>query len=255
MSASAVYMGRVGHARSAPRAHAFSYATSMLYLDLDDLDTLKSSWWFGVEAPRPLSFRRSDYLGDPRQALKDAVVETVEPALGFRPNGPVRMLTHVRAFGYVFNPVTFYYCFDARGAELQAIVAEITNTPWGERHRYVVAADHKGARADFDKAFHVSPFLPMGQRYDWSFSVPGDRLGVRMTNLEAGRSVFCATLELQRRPFSARELARVALQLPPMGWKTHGAIYLQALRLRLKKTPFFAHPLPATAGDAQEKLP
>jgi DUF1365 family protein len=253
MTRSAIYVGRVHHVRSAPKRHAFSYPMSMLYLDLDELEALPHTTWFGVEAPRPLSFRRRDYLGDPRQPLKAAVLDRAQRELGIRPQGPVRLLTQVRAFGYVFNPVSFYYCFAADGETLQAVVAEITNTPWGERHSYVVAADAEGARQSFDKAFHVSPFFPMTQRYDWRFSVPVDRIHVTMHNLEAGRRAFGAELSLERRPFRAGELARAAVRVLPMSWGVHAAIYFQALRLWLRGIPFFAHP--ALAAAEKEKCP
>jgi uncharacterized protein len=252
MSASAIYLGRLSHVRHTPRRHAFSYRLYMLYLDLDELATLPRSALFGIERTRPLSFRRRDYLGDPGRPLKVAVLDEVERVLGERPEGPVRLLTHVRALGYVFNPVSFYYCFDRDGETLKGVVAEITNTPWGERHRYVVAGEGQGASARFPKAFHVSPFFPMAQTYEWSFSKPGDRLSVGMTNEQNGQAVFRASLMLDRHPFSPHQLARVALALPLMGFLVHAAIYLQAFRLWLKRVPFFPHPPLAALGGAED---
>ncbi len=248
MSESAIYLGRVWHARFVPTDHTFSYRLYMLYLDLDELPTLPSSPLFGVETARPLSFRRRDYLGSANQPLKAAVLDEVEQALGQRPAGPVRLLTQVRTFGYIFNPVSFYYCFE--GEALRAVVAEITNTPWGERHRYVLRAEGQGARGRFAKAFHVSPFLPMKQTYDWSFSVPGESVGVAMRNEQEGRTVFQARLALVRRPLSLGQLSRVALALPLMSWTIHTAIYVQALKLWVKGTPLFSHP--ALSAGASE---
>lgn len=250
MTESCVYVGFVSHTRHVPRRHAFRYPISMLYLDLDELASMQSTFWFGIERSRPLSFRRTDYLGDAQTPLKAAVLDEVNRTLGFRPDGPVRLLTQVRAFGYSFNPVTFYYCFERDGQGLAAVVAEITNTPWGERHRYVIRGGGDGANAAFAKAFHVSPFFPMTQTYDWVFSAPDDQLAVAMANIERGRAVFQAGLVLERRPLNARELARVALRLLPMGWGTHAAIYLQASRLWLKGTPFFSHPRLASVARA-----
>lgn len=249
MSQSAIYLGRISHTRFVPRPHAFSYRLYMLYLDLDELPTLSFSPLLGVESARPLSFRRRDYLGGPDQPLKTAVLDEVEQALGKRPKGPVRVLTQVRAFGYVFNPVSFYYCFDGEG--LVAVVAEITNTPWGERHRYVLPAEDQGAKARFAKAFHVSPFFPMQQTYDWSFSAPGERLGVAMRNEQDGHTAFRARLALVRRPLSFSQLAWIAVALPLMSWRIHAAIYLQALKLWSKRTPFFAHPA-LSAGASED---
>lgn len=252
MSESAIYLGRLSHARLAPTRHAFSYRLSMLYLDLDEVSTMPSSLLFGIEAARPLSFRRRDYLGKPDRPLKQAVLDEVERVLGVRPEGPVRLLTQVRAFGYVFNPVSFYYCFSKGGDGVQAVVAEITNTPWGERHRYVLSAGQDGASARFAKAFHVSPFFPMEQTYDWRFSAPGERLSVGMANEQEGRTVFRARLALVRRPLSAALLARVAVGLSLVGWRVHAAIYLQALRLWLKGAPVFAHAALGAAGSSKD---
>jgi uncharacterized protein len=242
MNESAIYLGRLTHRRYRPKPHAFSYPLYMLYLDLDQLSALPPSPWFGIEKARPLSFRRRDYLGRSSRPLKDEVLDEVERTLGFRPGGPVGLLTQVRAFGYVFNPVSFYYCLDADGQTVAAVVAEITNTPWGERHRYVLRAERRGAKARFAKAFHVSPFFPMAQTYDWTLSEPGERLTVGMANEEDGQTVFRAQLTLLRRPFSSRQLLTLALGLPLLAWRVHAAIYAQAFRLWLKGAPFFSHP-------------
>ena len=153
---------------------SFEHELYMLYLDLDELGTLELAPLLGVESLGLLSFRRRDYFGDSQRPLKATVLDEVERVLGERPRGPVRLLTQVRSLGVAFNPVSFYYCFAEDGVTLRAVLAEITNTPWGERHAYVVAADHGstadgGAGAEFAKRIHVSPFLPMDQRYAWRF--------------------------------------------------------------------------------------
>ena len=243
--ASAIYAGRVTHARrrsGGSKPHAFAYRLYMLYLDLDELPSL-------LAAPGPLragrfgllSFARQDYLaGAP--SLAESARDRVERELGFRPAGPVRVLTHVRSLGYAFNPVSFYYCFAADGATLEAVVAEITNTPWKERHAYVLRATKGGAVASFEKRFHVSPFLPMEQRYRWAIGEPGEALRVEMVNEQGGEEVFRARLDLARAPLGAAALRRAALLSPLMAWKVHAAIYWQALRLWAKGTPFHAHP-------------
>jgi len=250
---SAIYTGRLSHARRGPRRHGFDYRVYLLYLDLDELPAL-------LAAPGPLragrfgflSFDRRDYLGVAGD-LAEAARDRVQAELGFRPAGPVRLLTHARSLGYVFNPVSFYYCFAADGRSLQAIVAEITNTPWGERHAYVVPAGPGGAVRAFPKAFHVSPFLGMDQRYRWSIGLPGETVRVEMRNEEAGREVFRAALALRRRAWSAGALWRVALTLPLMAWKAHAAIYWQALLLWVKRTPFHPHPGPAGTAEPHRR--
>jgi DUF1365 family protein len=242
--ASAIYRGTVSHARRVPRAHAFAYRIYMLYLDLDELPGLSVR-----------GYRREDFLGDPSRDLAGEVRDRVEAALGFRPEGPVRLLTHVRSLGYTFNPVSFYYCFDRDGERLRAVVAEITNTPWGERHAYVLPAGPDGVTSSFAKAFHVSPFFPMDQSYDWRLGVPGDALDVEMVNRQGGSEVFRARLSLRRRALSPSALRRAALAQPLMAWKVHAAIYWQALRLWLKGTPFHVHPAKRAAPAAPRSTP
>lgn len=246
--ASAVYEGRVRHRRHAPRPHAFDYSIAQLYLDLDELDAVFASHpLWSVDRRNLAEFRRSDYLDPPERGLADAVRDRVHAATGTWPEGPVRLLTHLRYFGHVFNPVSFYYCFEADGRTLECVVAEITNTPWGERHAYVLptAAALVRGRAwhwDFDKTFHVSPFLPMDCRYHWSLTPPGEDLQVHMQVARDGEPHFDATLQLQRRPLDAPALARVLWRYPLMTAQVVAAIHWQALRLWLKRTPVFTHP-------------
>jgi DUF1365 family protein len=179
----------------------------------------------------------------------------VESALGFRPEGPVRLLTNLRSLGYVFNPVSFYFCFDAGGEQLRAVVAEITNTPWKERHAYVLRADGGGAFATFEKSFHVSPFFPMEQTYEWRLDAPGGRLRVEMVNREEGVEVFRAGLAMRRQEWTPGALRRAAWLQPLMAWKVHAAIYWQALRLWVKGTPFHVHPAKRAAAAAPRSSP
>lgn len=247
-TASAIYEGWVRHRRYAPRANAFRYRVAMLYVDLDELpDLFHGRWLWSLDRANLASFRREDFLGPHTLPLHEAVRQRVAEATGRRPQGPIRLLTHLRYFGYSFNPVSFYYCYEADGRTLQAIVAEITNTPWRERHAYVLPLDTADCRGDvaawrFDKRFHVSPFMPMQRDYDWRFSAPGEALRVHMNVLAAGEREFDATLVLQRRPLDRRALARVLWRYPAMTLKVIAAIHWQALRLALKRTPVYDHP-------------
>ena len=252
---SAIYEGKVEHRRVGPRPHAFRNRVFLTYLDLDEAGSLCDRRWFwSRKRPNLVWFRRADYLGPREVPLREAVLDRVEGELGRRPAGAVRMLTHLRTFGYVFNPVTFYYCFDA-GENLDAVVAEITNTPWKERHAYVLPAaesvgDGERLRFRFSKDFHVSPFLPMELEYDWSFTAPGERLGVHMRVARDGQALFDADLALERRPLTGRSLARAALAQPGLSLRVVSAIYWQALRLKLKRVPFHEHPRLRAQGAA-----
>jgi uncharacterized protein len=246
--ASAVYEGVVRHRRLAPHPHAFGYRMAQLYLDLDEVERVfKERWFWSSERGNIAQFRRGDYLGPAALTLAEAVRQRVEKAAGHRPAGPIRLLCHLRYFGFVFNPVSFYYCFAEDGVTLDCIVAEITNTPWKEHHAYVLPV--KTARLqgralhwNLPKTFHVSPFMPMTREYEWRFSTPSDDLCVQMDVLRDGQREFDATLNLRRHPLNGASLARVLWRYPLMTAQVVGAIHWQALRLWLKRNPVHEHP-------------
>jgi DUF1365 family protein len=220
-----------------------------MYLDLAELPTLfdiHPLWSY--EKSNIASFRRRDHFGDPTIPLDQAVRDIVEDRLGSRPKGPIRLLTHLRYFGYCFNPASFYYCYDPADKRVETIIVEIHNTPWGERHCYVLGAQQNEhsiknwRRHQFAKAFHVSPFIDIDIHYDWRFRLPDDSIGVHMIDYERGEKLFDASLALQRRRINRQTLTRVLLRYPVMTGKVVTLIYWQALRLLLKRTPFFAHP-------------
>jgi DUF1365 family protein len=221
----------------------------MMYLDLAELPELFDRYLlWSARGPAVAWFRRSDYHGPSDIPLDVCVRRTVADQLGFAPEGPVRLLTHLRYAGHCFNPVSFYYCYGRDGECLEAILAEITNTPWRERHCYALNCRAQAGRTgrayrfEFPKAFHVSPFMPMEVRYDWRFHAPGDRLTVHMGDRIDGRKVFDATLDLTAHPVSRGMLARVLTCYPLMTLKVVSLIHWQALRLYLKRAPFYVHP-------------
>jgi uncharacterized protein len=193
---SALYEGTVRHRRYAVRRHELEHRVALAYVDLDELPQLHGG---RLLAGRPglVRFRRRDYLGDPDAPLAAAVRELVRDHVA---HGPIRLLTTLRTLGHCFNPVSFYFCFDA-GQQLRAVVAEVTNTPWGERHAYVLTGAGRVLKGDLAKAMRVSPFMDMEQRYTVAVSTPGPTLSVHIESREAGERAFDATLKLERRPF------------------------------------------------------
>ena len=223
---SAFYEGTVRHRRLAVREHAFRHRISMAYFDLDDVPALLGR-----------RFRRDDHIGDPARPLAETVREIAGPDA---PRGPVRVLTNLRTLGHCFNPVCFYYLFEQDGETVGAVVAEVTNTPWGDRHPYVLRREGDGRvlAGDMDKRMHVSPFMGMDQRYVLRAAVPGPTLSVHIESREAGERVFDATLNLERRPLTRRGLARhygATLRVVAL-------IYAHAVALKLKGVPWHRRP-------------
>lgn len=245
---SCLYVGHVHHRRHRPLEHAFRYPLFQLYLDLDELpDLFRGRWLWSARRPNVAWFRRGDHLGSGEIPLATAVRDLVEAETGRRPLGAVRLLTHLRYFGYVINPVSFFWCHDLDGA-VEAVVAEVHNTPWGERHCYVLDARGAGAEPDgafrvrTRKAMHVSPFL--GMDYDYRFRVgrPGERLAIRIENDRDGTPTFEAGLAMRRREIDGRSLASVLARHPFQTLEVVSMIYWQALRLWWKRVPFHPHP-------------
>lgn len=241
---SCIYAGSVRHRRFTPVANEFRYRMFMLYLDLAELDHVFDGYWlWSARRPAPACFRRRDHYGDPGRPLDECIRDLVERQTGRRPDGAIRLLTHLRHFGYCFNPVSFYYCFDPDG-EIRDIVMEVNNTPWGEMHCYVLPRRGDGRTAmrfDFDKSFHVSPFLPMDINYRARLTPPGEKLFVGIENWRAGERVFDAHLVLDREPITHAGMARHLAFDPLVTTRVILLIMWQALKLWAKRTPYYAH--------------
>lgn len=260
--------GTVRHRRLAPVGHQFRYDTGMLAVDLSEWESVTGiSRWFSLERFNWMSLKRSDYMPSRSGSLEQAVRDQVEEATGWRPDGPVELITHPRYLGYVFNPVSFYFCYNAganpTAGDLPAVIlAEITNTPWHQRHIYCLECDHpetspsgwQTLRFGFDKRFHVSPFNPMDQQYRWTFSFRGDELRIHMNVLGKEKKEFDATLVVQRVPLARKTLNKALRAFPVESLKVVAGIYWHALRLKLKGARFYSNPDKLPVEDPAHKL-
>ena len=241
MSVSALYEGTIRHRRYAVRATEFTHRLTLAYVDLDELPGLLGGM-LARRGPGLVRFRRADYLGDPGAPLDEAVRALVAQRTGAAPGGPVRVLTGLRSFGHCFNPVSFYYCYDDAG-RLAALVAHVTNTPWGERHAYVLPAGASAGvlRGSAPKHLHVSPFMPLDQDYDIRATTPGPTLSVHIESRHHGAPAFDATLRLRRRPLTRATLAKATARHPAATLRVLALIYGHALGLWLRSVPLDPH--------------
>ena len=245
---SAFYRGHVRHSRFEPTAHSFRFPLCMAYLDLDELDqTFGPRWLWSYDRRNLASFRRADYFGETHRPLKECIQEAVHKHTGARPSGPVRLLTHPRYWGVRMNPISLYYCFAENGRDLEAVVGEVTNTPWDERHVYVLSAEGASPGEQVvtqtPKTFHVSPFMGMDLDYAWNLSLPEDSLSLEIANLKRdGSRLFDVELTLDRFEWTPRQCRRALWQYPFQTGQVAFGIYWQALKLFWKGAPFHSHP-------------
>ncbi|MDP9187835.1 MAG: DUF1365 domain-containing protein [Actinomycetota bacterium] len=259
MTASALYEGTLAHRRRTPVEHRLSYRVCMPLFDLDELPSLldRHPLW-SARRPAPVRFRASDYLHDEdgggppsptelaERARELVAQRTGEPA----PPGPVRLLTTPRFLGVGFNPVSFYFLYDDTEGPAQAVIAEVTNTPWGGSHSYAARRKHPRGpiEARFSKRLHVSPFNPMEQNYILRAGDPGEALAVSIANEQDGERIHDAGLSLRRREISRGAMTRMLLAYPPATIATLARIYAHGLRLKLKGVPH--HPNPESSPGA-----
>ncbi len=243
---SAIYEGSVRHRRFATVEREFNYRVFMVYLDLAEINEVMSLHPLWSTRPRsPVSFRRADFLGPSDRPLDACVRDRVEARTGSRPGGPIRMLTNLRQFGLLENPVSFYYCFDPSGERLEAVLAEVTNTPWGDRHSYVIDGVRSGGSlvsSRLDKAMHVSPLMDMDHTYELTFGLPGETVPVQIDSEKEGEKAFDATLRLSRTEIDRGSLGRVLFSYPPMSYRVLAGIYTQAAITWLSGARFHARP-------------
>ncbi len=235
---SAIYLGKTHHSRFLPKPHKFSYRIFMFWLNLTELDEVHEKVrGFSLGGWAPFRFRRSDYLGDPNIPLQCAALKRMSELAGKELNGTVYLLAQVRMFGLYFSPVNFYYLKQDDG-QYSHLLAEVSNTPWNERHHYLVDLNNQ---QDQQKCFHVSPFNPMDMQYQWHINPPNDVLTLSLICKQQEKH-FAASIALKKIPLNSGNLFRVLLKIPSMTLTTVGGIYWQALRLWLKGNPVYDHP-------------
>ena len=249
--ASAIYSGRIRHRRFTPKQHAFEYDVFMMYLDTQEIETVFSlSPWWSLSHFAPVQYKRSDFHIDLKHtstkkllSVDESVRNTVESVSGIRPDGPIRMLVNLRYWGFNMNPLSTYYCFDSAGEKVTAILAEVNNTPWNERHAYVLTGNNFANKQNirFQKKFHVSPFNPIDMDYHWQSSTPDKTLALHLENWQGHEKVMDATLTLKREAISPSSLNKILIRFPWMTVKVVSAIYWQAIKLWWKGVPIFDH--------------
>lgn len=244
---SCIFEGTISHCRFEPIEHRFHYRNVMLFLDLNEIPEIVGPGKMLSDRRRSLrAFLPEDHLNgiDP---LDQQVRQAVHEQTGCYPKGPIRLLTQLRHWGYYFSPLNLFYVYKAGGdAGVESIVAEVNNTPWGERHLYVLwqgnCIDEGKLHFQHAKQMHVSPFMDMDMDYRWRLSQPSDRLTVCVENYREDKRLFAAALNLQRRELSRSTLNWMSLRYPLMTLQIITAIHYQALKLWWKKCPVYLHP-------------
>ena len=245
---SCIYEGIVTHRRREPVTHQFQYRLFMVYLDLDELPTLVGRGCLIASSKRASrSLMRRDHLYDDSRPLAAEVREVIWQQTEILPSGPIRMLTQLRYFGYYFSPLNLFFVYDDPGKRVEYVVAEVNNTPWKERHCYVLWDGNRTSTSEVHgfshpKSFHVSPFMGMDMEYRWQLTAPSSSLTVQLAAIQDFQRLFDVGMMLRRHELTKHQLRRMTLRYPLMTAQISAAIYYQASRLWWKKCPFFTHP-------------
>jgi DUF1365 family protein len=247
MLESAFYFGTLRHRRFDPVRHEFTYGLFMAFLDIDRIPELtRISKFVSYNRWNWASFDERDHFGDARVPLRERLKSDAAAHGVTLPDGPIFLLTHLRYLGYNFNPISLFYCYD-RDERLRMVLAEVRNT-FGESHNYWLSAANQrtssgqAMRYACPKAMHVSPFMDMRMDYDFILTPPAGTLTAHMNTIKGERTIFDATLMLERKPWNYESLFRALSRHPWMTAKVIAAIHWEALRLWVKRVPVFTHP-------------
>lgn len=248
MNSLKLFEGTVSHSRSTPVDHTFTYRMFQIWVDLKKTAEIDSiSRWWSTKTFNLVRFKRQNYLPS-EKSLYDEACSTIKLHTNNDFSGNAFLLANLSYWGMCFNPIVFIACYEDN--ELRYLITEVHNTPWNERFIYVhdTHANNKQTnskgyhQADFDKAFHVSPFMPMNLQYRWKYRIDKSSFFIKMTLQQKGQSIFNATMKLNGTQLSRQKANLLPFRYPLICAKVIAAIYWQALKLWLKRIPTFRHP-------------
>ena len=242
---SCIYKGQVSHQRYSPRLHGFTYSLFMMYVDLDELPKLFDRYLlWSINKPNIASFYRKDHHGN-HEKLAESIKSLVFDKTGDVVQGPIRIITHMRYFGYVFNPLSLYFCYDRTGNKVTHVVAEVNNTPWKQQHCYVLKNENENNKTlsvRHAKDFHVSPFMQMNMDYVWSIQYPDNNINIHIENWCKDEKLFDASMYLKRIDLNSMNLSKMLTNFPLMTLKVTTMIHYEAIKLWFKGIQYVPHP-------------
>ena len=243
MFESLIFTGTVRHRRFTPKLHQFSYTLFMFCFDIDDLvHSFKNIKHVSIEQFNWFAFHRKNYMSHPDIPLDDYVRQLVVTKFDTLPKGKIYLLSNLSCLGYCFNPISLYFIFDETNQQLDYLILEVTNTPWGEKHNYVLKSASSPTNDVYDfqfqKELHVSPFMAMNYAYQFNLKLTKEKIIIRMENQIDGKKDFDVTLTLT----ASDQKETVFKHYPLITYKVTAAIYWQALKLWIKGVPFHTHP-------------